>query len=197
MKVNNVIIIEPSKIIFEGLVHILSRMEFNFSFRQATGLAEAERLICSRPESLVILNPGMIQFNQKEHLSIRSNWPQVRWVACIYQLFDQQLMSAFDGIINISDEPSVITETMKKVMNAEVEKNTEIGEAQLSEREIDVLKLLAKGHSNKEVADSLNISVNTAITHRKNISQKTGIKTMAGLTIYAVVNKYISLDNAG
>jgi DNA-binding NarL/FixJ family response regulator len=65
----------------------------------------------------------------------------------------------------------------------------------LSDREIDILKLLTTGLSNKEIADKLNISVNTVITHRKNISQKTGIKSVSGLTIYAVVKKLISLEN--
>ena len=64
----------------------------------------------------------------------------------------------------------------------------------LTDREIDVLKLLATGLANKEIADKLNISVNTVITHRKNISQKTGIKSVSGLTIYAVTQKLISID---
>jgi len=65
----------------------------------------------------------------------------------------------------------------------------------LSEREIDILKLLTTGLANKEIADKLNISINTVMTHRKNISQKTGIKSVSGLTIYAVVKKLISLEN--
>jgi DNA-binding NarL/FixJ family response regulator len=65
----------------------------------------------------------------------------------------------------------------------------------LSERETDVLKLLVTGNANKEIADKLNISTNTVITHRKNISQNTGIKSVSGLTIYAVVNNYISIDS--
>ena len=65
----------------------------------------------------------------------------------------------------------------------------------LSDRETEVLQLLARGLSNKEIADKLNISINTAITHRKNIRQKTGIKTVSGLTIYAVTNKLVTLEN--
>ena len=69
------------------------------------------------------------------------------------------------------------------------------GKENLTERETEVLKLLATGKSNKDIADELNISINTVITHRKNISQKTGIKSVSGLTIYAVVQNLISLDN--
>lgn len=64
--------------------------------------------------------------------------------------------------------------------------------ALLSEREIDVLKTVASGYSNKEIADKLCISINTVITHRKNITEKLGIKTIAGLTVYAMMNNYIT-----
>ena len=64
----------------------------------------------------------------------------------------------------------------------------------LSDREKDVLVELAKGLSNKEVADVLNISINTAITHRKNISRKLNIHSVAGLTIYAIVNNLVDIS---
>ena len=66
---------------------------------------------------------------------------------------------------------------------------------QLSERELDVLRLLLEGLSNKEVADRLCLSTHTIISHRKNISAKTGIKSLAGLTIYALTNGIIQLEN--
>lgn len=64
---------------------------------------------------------------------------------------------------------------------------------ELSEREIDVLRLLLEGYSNKEVADKLFISTHTVISHRKNISAKTSIKSLAGLTIYAIQNGIIEV----
>ncbi|PID92423.1 MAG: hypothetical protein CSA96_03195 [Bacteroidetes bacterium] len=65
----------------------------------------------------------------------------------------------------------------------------------LSEREVDVLKQVALGYANKEIAEALYISVNTVISHRKNITDKLGIKTIAGLTVYAIMNNLISPDN--
>ena len=62
----------------------------------------------------------------------------------------------------------------------------------LSAREIDILKEVALGYSNKEIADRLFISINTVITHRKNITEKLGIKTIAGLTVYALMNNLIN-----
>lgn len=64
----------------------------------------------------------------------------------------------------------------------------------LSGRETEVLVSVAKGMINKEIADSLNISVNTVITHRKNITRKTGIKTVPGLTAYAILNNLVDIS---
>ena len=66
----------------------------------------------------------------------------------------------------------------------------EKNESELSNREIDVLKLIAQGFINKEIADKLNISLNTVLSHRKNITSKLGIKTVSGLTFYAIANGY-------
>ena len=60
--------------------------------------------------------------------------------------------------------------------------------------DIEVLVLITKGLINKEIADKLNISLTTVITHRKNITEKLGIKSVSGLTIYAVMNGYIEAD---
>ena len=65
---------------------------------------------------------------------------------------------------------------------------------QLSTREIEVLVLLSTGLLNKEIADKLHISITTVITHRKNITEKLGIKSVSALTIYAVMNGYIEAD---
>jgi regulator of cell morphogenesis and NO signaling len=62
----------------------------------------------------------------------------------------------------------------------------------LSSREIEVLRQIVKGETNKEVADHLCISLNTVLTHRKNITSKLGIKTIPGLTFYAITNGVIS-----
>jgi DNA-binding NarL/FixJ family response regulator len=64
----------------------------------------------------------------------------------------------------------------------------------LSTRETDVLQLIVKGITNKEIADKLNISLNTVLSHRKNITSKLGIKTISGLTYYAIMNGLISAD---
>jgi regulator of cell morphogenesis and NO signaling len=65
---------------------------------------------------------------------------------------------------------------------------------QLSEREREIVVCVAKGMANKEIADHLCISVNTVTTHRRNIARKLSIHSSAGITIYAIVNKLVTLD---
>lgn len=65
---------------------------------------------------------------------------------------------------------------------------------ELSGREISVLQQIVKGYTNKEIADFLNISLNTVLSHRKNITTKLGIKTVSGLTFYAIMNGIVSGD---
>ncbi|MBM6991668.1 MAG: helix-turn-helix transcriptional regulator [Prevotella sp.] len=65
----------------------------------------------------------------------------------------------------------------------------------LSERERDVIVALVQGMSNKEIADHLCISVNTVITHRRNIARKLQIHSPAGLTIYAIVNNLVDISS--
>ena len=64
----------------------------------------------------------------------------------------------------------------------------------LSLREIEVLRLVVQGYINKEIAEKLNISLTTVITHRKNITEKLGIKSVSGLTIYAVMQGLVEAD---
>lgn len=73
-------------------------------------------------------------------------------------------------------------------------KNVDGTEA-LGEREKDVIVALVQGMTNKEIADHLCISVNTVITHRRNIARKLQIHSPAGLTIYAIVNNLVDISS--
>jgi DNA-binding NarL/FixJ family response regulator len=63
----------------------------------------------------------------------------------------------------------------------------------LSDRELEVLALIVQGYINKEIADKLNIGLTTVITHRKNIMDKLGMKSVSALTIYAVMHGYVDI----
>ena len=64
----------------------------------------------------------------------------------------------------------------------------------LSDREIEVMSLIVQGYINKEIADQLNIGLSTVITHRKNIMDKLGMKSVSALTIYAVMHGYVDIN---
>ena len=65
----------------------------------------------------------------------------------------------------------------------------------LSDREIEVMSLIVQGFINKEIADRLHIGLSTVITHRKNIMEKLGIKSVSALTIYAVMHGYVDINS--
>ena len=95
--------------------------------------------------------------------------------------------------ISINSPQETIIEQLKQFF---VKENgytsTDSNNKELTLREIEVLQLIVKGSTNKEIADKLYISLNTVQTHRKNITTKLGIKTVSGLTFYAIMNGIIS-----
>ena len=64
----------------------------------------------------------------------------------------------------------------------------------LTDREIEVMSLIVQGYINKEIADKLSIGLSTVITHRKNIMEKLGMKSVSALTIYAVMHGYVDIN---
>jgi DNA-binding NarL/FixJ family response regulator len=191
----NITIVETSSIIIEGLSVILHGSGIPVHIVRAGNLSDLEKRIISHKTSIVIINPSLIQNNIRLFKTLKNDNPNIKWTAVLYAFHDTQLVSLFEGVINIFDPPEKIIAFMNKTILS-VPKHEPIGTDEvLSERETEVLRLLAGGFANKVIADKLNISINTVISHRKNISQKTGIKSISGLTIYAVVKKLITLDN--
>ena len=83
----------------------------------------------------------------------------------------------------------------KNINNIVYKSRTDQNSDALSDREKDVIIALVQGMSNKEIADHLYISVNTVITHRRNIARKLQIHSPAGLTIYAIVNGLVDISS--
>ena len=100
-------------------------------------------------------------------------------------------------------EDYIFVPAVRKLAHLTTLRNTSIEEQpmrnaandQLSEREREIVACVAKGMANKEIADSLCLSINTVTTHRRNIARKLSIHTSAGLTIYAIVNKLVKLED--
>ncbi len=194
-KLVNIAVLEPSQVIHEGLSNIFSKSGQYFKLFRTDNLNDIENILRKESLDVVIINPSQIQNKDKEFISLKKINPNICWVALVYTFFNQQMLALFDKIIHITDSPDTIIGLINKLNNENSSNITQAEHEQLSEREIEVLKLLVSGFSNKEIADKLFISVHTVVSHRKNISQKTGIKSQAGLTIYAISNKIIQIED--
>ena len=195
IKAINIIIVETSEIIYEGINIILTNSGRSFNIMMANNLHDIEQINIRVKTDIILINPLLIQNQIKEFLNLKKDLGDVSCIGLVYTYFDQQILSIFDDIVYINDSAGKIISSIQKLITSKKTEPRHQHQETLSERESDVLKLLVAGNPNKVIADKLNISAHTVISHRKKISQKTGIKSVAGLTIYAVVNNILSIDD--
>lgn len=96
--------------------------------------------------------------------------------------------------INILESKEQIMEKIKTIVDASPDQFTGSHAIELTEREKTIVRLVSLGFTNKQIAGQLFLSAHTVITHRKNISSKLGIKSVSGLTVYAIVNNIITIE---
>lgn len=189
----SVLIVEPSEIIVEGLHSVLKNAGgYNLLSPMHDVALLEERLPVLRPD-LLIVNPTLwTAATAKQRLSaIASQRPTMAVVALVYQYVEPNLVANFKHVIDIRQSRSSLLSLLKAAREASLQTmdNVELNDDyELSDRETDVLVLVAKGLSSKEIANQLNISVHTVNSHRKNITHKTGIKSVAGLAVYAMIH---------
>jgi len=186
----NIAIIEPSEIIFEGLYNLLMKNSYDCFVYQLNNIDELCEKYSTINFSVVVINPVLLQNNSKCFIKAKKQKQKIYWIGIIYSFVNDEILKSFDDHFKITDDTNLI---INKIIN-KTEQKPNNQENDLSDREIEVLKLLTKGFSNKEIAARLNISTHTVISHRKNIIEKTGIKSLSGLTIYAITKKIIPLD---
>lgn len=190
---SNVYIIEPSDIIYEGLSNILLKYSNHLNVFRLDGLDELELIRQNSELNIIIINPNCCFGNLKNFQSIKKNYPNFLWVAIIYSIFKDEVLQQFDAVINILDNTEKIIYQVNSLLST-MPNETQGDVSQLTDREIEILKEIVKGLSNKDISEKLNISIHTVVSHSKNISRKTGIKSRSALAIYALINKIISLD---
>ena len=118
----------------------------------------------------------------------------IRFAAYCTTTAELQLLKHYDAKLTISDSPKEMVATLEELLNKEEE---EQNEDPLTAREKEVVIAVVKGLTNKEIADRLFLSTHTVITHRKNIARKLNIHSPAGLTVYAIMNKLVDLEDIG
>ena len=187
---NRVIICEASEMIAIGLAEIIDSMaQFDVVARLDSPEHLSEKITAS-DANLLIVDPTLLGFHNKDFLTqLGKEHPQVTMIALVTSYLDHSMLTPYSGIIEINDTRSKIISKMDEFVQGETAKNTD--DVELSKRETDVLVAVAKGMMNKEIADQMNISIHTVISHRKNITRKTGIKSVSGLTVYALLNNLI------
>lgn len=135
-------------------------------------------------------------FTQSDFFILHADYFLLKRNKTILLLNEAKAPTHIPGInhITLNATEETIIEQLQQLFGTVMNHNGNEGSKDLSQREIDVLQLIVKGITNKEIADKLNISLNTVLTHRKNITSKLGIKTVPGLTFYAIMNGIISGD---
>ncbi|MFR9565649.1 MAG: LuxR C-terminal-related transcriptional regulator [Rikenellaceae bacterium] len=183
----NIIVAEPSLIIRSGIVSVLLNID-------TIGVDVAEVSDITRLKDMVDeLNPDVVIVNP-QYLGVSNSVSRLRVdgqkvIALCSVLLNNDLLRSYDAVISIIDGLEIIENVISKLV---------IGErgdiVELTLREKEVVSLVAKGASNKDIADVMNISTHTVTTHRRNIASKLKIHNPSGLTIYALVNGLVDMS---
>lgn len=187
----NIGVIEPSPIVIEGIESLLLKLPLRINIILIRDFEDMTSKNSLRNLDFLIINPTQLFNRTRQVKMFRFENPKIKWFGIVYAVFDKETLSNFDEIISIDDTRDTILKKIQKHIKSSDDRNSN----SLSDREIDVLKEIVRGRANKEIADVLNISIHTVMSHRKNIMQKTGIKSQAGLTVYALTNNILSVDS--
>ncbi len=187
-------IAEPSELIRKGLIALLKQLSKVKT--QVTEIATIEDLTAqlkTHPIDLLFINPSYwgVEIGKKIRNGTQNN--TIKIIALVYNPFDNGLLSQYDDLFSIFDTIHKLEKIVATLQKKEGELT--IHHQTLSTRELEIIVCIVKGMTNKEIAEKLFLSSHTIITHRRNITKKLQIHSSAGLTIYAIVNKLVRLED--
>ncbi|KGN98214.1 hypothetical protein HQ36_04745 [Porphyromonas gingivicanis] len=191
--VYKLLIVEPNPFIRLGIEAILKR---NNRFRvQLTNTMDVESLsttINFFSPDIILANPIIFGFHAEGQW--KSTHRSKLVALCVNGMYSGYL-TGYDAVLSIEEQPEAfVQQILSTIALPEEEELDSEDERLLSPREKDVVAFVAKGLTNKEIASKLSISIHTVITHRRNIAKKLKIHSPSGLTIYAIVNKLVNID---
>ncbi len=189
-KRTHIVVAEPADIIRLGIVEILRKMpDLDIDIAQISKLNDLPNTLSVMNCDVLLINPisSPLTFANIKELIEKDNF---HIVALKTALSHHDASEDYDESISIYDSASTIKEKIVKILDLRKDDS----KTDLTQREKDVLVCIVKGLSNKQIADTLFLSTHTIMTHRRNIVAKLQIHSVAGLTIYAIVNKLVSLD---
>jgi DNA-binding CsgD family transcriptional regulator len=188
-----ILITEQSEVVRKGLVQIIGSFGLFDGIHELACNANIESSVIRLEPDILVINPALLKPGLPEWLQDNRNG-RMKIAAIVYALFDDELKDLFDEVIQIGDTRIKIKNKLSSLLSRTVQTGSPVPDDTLSPREKDVVKLLAKGLSNKEISEQLFISPHTVITHRKNITRKLNIKSVAGLIVYAIINGIVSVE---
>lgn len=187
-------IAEPSVILRSGLAAALKRIQgIHIQVFEISSIDLLANYIRLHKPGVLILNPAYWGIVDLHKLKEESGNKELKCFAFLSCLTDENILKQYDERISIYDSVDQLKVKLNKLFETPIEETTDDAEI-LSQREKEILTCVVKGQTNKEIAQSLFLSTHTVITHRRNIVRKLEIHSTAGLTIYAIVNKLVEID---
>lgn len=188
----NALLIIPSRVMARGLEGVFHDLgEFKVEGIISDFSSREETILKNTSADIVIVDPAVFPHSAQDGVrQYISEYTDAAIVAFPSVFLDEEAARQYDAVLNLYDSPAGIIHKLRSAVTAPRDNAATEG-PELSSREKDILICVAKGLINKEIADLYNISIHTVITHRRNITRKTGIKTVAGLTVYALLNNLI------
>lgn len=192
MRINKIVIAEPSPIVAAGLLKFFEDLNQIHVVSVVDNLDDLnDKMIVHNPDMLIV-NPLMMGYTNNNLIKqITQAYPETICIALVTTFIDKNFLRYFREVIELSDNKQKVANKIFNLINNNDDSSSQNESVDLSNRETDVLVCVAKGMTNKDISDMLNISVHTVITHRKNIVKKTGIKSVSGLTVYALLNNLV------
>ncbi len=144
---------------------------------------------------MLIVNPTFGDYFDVNKFREEVSGKKIRLIALVTSFVDASLLSKYDESISIFDDLETLSKKIAGLLDMSSEEDEVDSQDALSQREKEIVICVVKGMTNKEIAEKLFLSIHTVITHRRNISKKLQIHSAAGLTIYAIVNKLVTLSD--
>ncbi|MFI3303775.1 MAG: LuxR C-terminal-related transcriptional regulator [Rikenellaceae bacterium] len=187
----HIIVAEPSAIIRCGIVTILQRAtNLNADIASISDLSTLTTASSTQSPDILIVNPSHLGLFLPAQLRDDIGCDNLKIIALQSSFAEQSLLQNYDGVLSIYDNTDTIIERINTVSKTDEDQESR---KDLSIREREIIVCVVKGMTNKQIADTLNLSTHTIIAHRRNIATKLQIHSPSGLTIYAIVNKLVDL----
>jgi len=192
MKQVSVYIACPSFIMRKGLKAIIDELPELKIIKETDNehqlLGDLENML----PDILVADASFLSDKLANNLKFETHHSEIKLIAIVYNEF--HVNGKFPSAVNLKFNmgKSEIIDLFKSQSGlAEKRESKKLKPWELSEREEMVVKNVALGLTNKEIADKMFLSPHTVITHRKNITKKLGIKSASGLTVYAMLNNII------